>query len=153
MAREANPSRERQPRRGRGVLRRDPDRHGARLLRRHQTPATAPRQRTATWTAAPTVGVVGYDTVESGRRARIAQSPRSETTPARAPDEKRTRRRAHGRPGPHTAHQARPSSGARPRLTAATLAHRNAKPTSRWVSGSRSVPSTPMADPAVPGRA
>src|SRR3954447_20108972 len=72
MAREANPSCERQPRRGRGVLRRDPDRHGAGLLRRHQTPATASRQRAATWTAAPTVGVVGYDAVESGRRARTA---------------------------------------------------------------------------------
>jgi hypothetical protein len=60
MAREANPSCERQPRRGRGVLRRDPDRHGARLLRRHQTPATASLQRSATWTAAPTVGVVSY---------------------------------------------------------------------------------------------
>jgi hypothetical protein len=69
MAREANPSCERQPRRGRGVLRRDPDRHGAGLLRRHQTPATASRQRAAAWTAAPTVGVVGYDAVESGRRA------------------------------------------------------------------------------------
>src|SRR3954447_8712219 len=71
MAREANPSCERQPRRGRGVLRRDPDRHGAGLLRRHQTPATTSRQRAATWTAAPTVGVVGYDAVESGRRAPI----------------------------------------------------------------------------------
>src|SRR6185312_6720437 len=61
IAREANPSCERQPRRGRGVLRRDPDRHGAGLLRRHQTPTTTSRQRAAAWTAAPTVGVVGYD--------------------------------------------------------------------------------------------
>src|SRR3954453_19934667 len=72
MAREANPSYEGQPRRGRGVLRRDPDRHGARLLRRHQTPTTASRQRAAAWPAAPTVGVVGYGALESGRRARIA---------------------------------------------------------------------------------
>ena len=38
------------------MLRRDPDRHGARLLRRHPTPATASRQRAVARTAAPAVG-------------------------------------------------------------------------------------------------